>query len=457
MKPKTTLILVVVLAVVGLFYYFWGVKGEAERQLREEQASLLIPVEQDSVNSVAIIQHGDSIITYRRVNGTWQITFPVVTGADQDKINRNLEAYLTAEKNRTIATELTDLKPYGLDKPQAEIHLTYNDTAQAVLLIGDENPTQSGVFVKRGDHPGIYTSDKKLLTEGNKQLFDLRDRSLLHFAQDEISKIILNREGQSNLEFTKVGNTWRINEPQVRLQNSQVTALLRSLSSGQAQKYFEERADNLGAYGIDRPSILVSLFRNDSTRAATLAIGNPVDDLESPKYYAKDLERPMVFSVNNALVNKLQQTAFNFQDKKLFDFNRNQVTDIEITWEDTTYQLTKIDTAWQLIQPVASLADQQKAEGLARTLSTLRLDDAETFSESPLAQYGLNNPWLQVTFGISGSEFDGFLIGKTVGDNMRYVKLQSSPYVYKIKESKVREFQVTSGGLIQEALSGSVN
>ena len=235
MKPKTTLILLAVMAGIGLFYWFWGVRGEAERERQEDLANRIVPVDADSVTEVTIVQNGDSVLTYKRQNDQWQIIHPVITEADQDKVESNLNAYLDAEKKRTIASELTDLKPYGLDRPQVSVHITYNDTGKTVLYVGDQNPTQSGVFVKREKSPGIYTTAKKVLTEGQKDLFDLRDRSILHFARNDVNKIILTRNDGTKLEFKKLGGDWRLSDPHIRIRNSQISSILSNLSSGTAQ------------------------------------------------------------------------------------------------------------------------------------------------------------------------------------------------------------------------------
>lgn len=157
----------------------------------------------------------------------------------------------------------------------------------------------------------------------------------------------------------------------------------------------------------------------------------------------------MVFSVRNNVASKLNQPIFDFQDKTLFDINRNQVTDITIQRQDSTYQLTEIDTVWQLTSPVQGTVEEDEATTLARKLSTLRMDELETYAEAAsLPRYGLDTPWLKIEFKISGSTFDGLVVGDSAGNDMRYMKLVSLPYIYKIKESKLTDFQVSSGDLI---------
>ncbi len=450
MKPKTTLILFVFLIAVGAFYWLWGIKGQEQRERQQELAGRILPIEQNTVNQVALVQKGDTTVVYEHKDDQWTITHPVQTGANQTGIETNLNAFLEAERKRTIATELTDLKPYGLDKPQAEVIVTYNDTGKVSLLIGNENPTGSSVYAKRNDGPSIYTTNTNIISQGKKGLFDLRDRSIARFDRNAITKIVISQENGQTLEFNKMNGDWRLAEPQVKAQNSQVSSVLSGLATMQAQQYFEESPANLDAYGLDTPRILVSLFTNDTTRTAAVQIGNPVDDSDSPDYYARDLSRPMVFSVSTNVVNNIRKTPFEFQDKGLFDINSGQVTDIEVTWQDTTYQLSKIDTAWKVMQPVDEPGDPEKAQRMARSLSNLRVDSLASYDQTDPALYGLDTPWMEVHFHISGSEFDGFAVGDPAKGERRYISTDSSPYVYEIRSSKLTEFQISLNDLVRE-------
>lgn len=450
MKPKTTLILFILLIAVGAFYWFWGIKGQEKRERQQELANRILPIQQDAVNQVALVQEGDTTVVYEHTDDEWTITHPVQTGADETNIETNLNAFLEAEQKRIIATELTDLKPYGLDRPQAEVIITYNDTGKVSLLIGNENPAGSSVYAKRNDGPSIYTTNTNIISQGKKGLFDLRDRSIAKFDRNAITRIVISREDGQALEFNKMDGGWRLAEPQVRAQNSQVSGVLSGLATRQVQQYVEETPVNLDAYGLDTPRILVSLFTNDTTRTAAVQIGNPVDDSGSPDYYARDLSRPMIFSVSSNVVNNIRKTPFEFQDKGLFDINSGQVTDIEVAWQDTTYQVSRIDTAWKVMQPVEGPADSDKAQRMARSLSNLQVDSLGSYTQTDPALYGLDTPWMEVHFHISGSEFDGFTVGNPANGERRYISTDSSPYVYEIGSSKLNEFQISLDDLVQE-------
>lgn len=440
MKPKTTLYLFIALIVLGLVYYFWDVKGAAEREIRKERANSLITVDQDSVGQVTLYHHGDKALTYQRENGQWRITYPVNTGAEQGNITSSLSTILDAKKDRTISDQLTDLKPYGLDNPQVKVEITYSDTGHAVLLIGDENPTSTSVFVKRGNSDAVYTSKKNLLAQANKGLADLRDKSVLHFTVNDITRFTIDRKSGRDLEFRKYGGDWRIEGLNISANNSTIQTTIRRLASSSFVEVSAETDKNPAKYGLNNPEATAKLYTNDSTQVAALVVGDESNpDNSNPNYYVRDLSRPMVFTVRHSTVENLLKSAYDLQDTQLFKVSGPQITAFQITWEDTTYQFTRPDSVWKTVgRQVNTPRMNQMADGL----SGLHYDGLASYNPKSPAAYGFNHPWMVVRFDVSGSEFDGFTVGKEAGDGLRYIKLDSSPYVYKIKETKLERYKV---------------
>ncbi len=456
MKPKTTLILFVILIGAGVFYWLWGIQSKEKRERKQEMAQRIIPVEEEQVNRVALFREGDSSVVYQREEDTWEITYPVRTGANTSNVESNLSAFLEAEKTRILTEESTDLTPYGLANPGSEAHIYYADTGKAEMLIGEENPTQSGIFAKLGDSPTVYLTNSNIQTQAVKTLFDLRDRSIVTFDRNTISKIIMEKQDGSVLELNKVNGNWRMAEPQIKVTQSEVNSILSSIQNGQAQQYYEEMAMNLDDYGLQNPNITVSFFSNDTTRAAALVFGDPIDDSDSPQYYAKDMTRPMVFSVNNNVYSNVDQEPFEFQDKDVFDVSRNQISDVTIHWSDTIYTLSKIDTAWQITGPIQELANDERVNEILDQINALRLDEPGSYENTSLSLYGLTDPWMEIEFKVGGSDLNGISVGSATGEGMRYIKTHSSPYIYKIQIGKLEEFQVTLDDLIKSTSADSV-
>ena len=89
-------------------------------------------------------------------------------------------------------------------------------------------------------------------------------------------------------------------------------------------------------YGLDKPAATVRV--TSGSAQAGLAIGKSAGD---GVVYAKDLSRPMVFTVESALLDELKKPADDFRVKDLFDARAFNTTRIEITRNGQTAAFEK--------------------------------------------------------------------------------------------------------------------
>jgi hypothetical protein len=89
-------------------------------------------------------------------------------------------------------------------------------------------------------------------------------------------------------------------------------------------------------FGLDKPQTVATVGVG-STRAS-LAIGGKKDD---GSVYARDLSRPMVFTVESSLVDDLKKTADDLRSKDIFEFRAFNARSIDLTWKGVTYTFAK--------------------------------------------------------------------------------------------------------------------
>ena len=125
---------------------------------------------------------------------------------------------------------------------------------------------------------------------------------------------------------------------------------------------------------------------------AGLAIGKSAGE---GVVYAKDLSRPMVFTVESALLDELKKPADDFRVKDLFDARSFNTTRIEIVRNGQTIALEKEKgkAAWKQVAPSAKAADAGKVEALLTALTSAR---ATSFVDK-IAGTGLETPELTVS------------------------------------------------------------
>src|ERR1019366_6938569 len=118
----------------------------------------------------------------------------------------------------------------GLTNPQLDVSVIRKDGKTDELLIGDDTPTNAGSYAKLASDPHVYTVASFVKSGVDKGLNDLRDKRLLTFDSDKLTRVELQAKGQP-VEFGKNNrNEWQILKPRpLRADGSQVETLINKL------------------------------------------------------------------------------------------------------------------------------------------------------------------------------------------------------------------------------------
>ena len=212
----------------------------------------------------------------------------------------------------------------------------------------------------------------------DKSTFDLRDKTILDFERDDLDRLEIT-SADDTIRFTKDGDDWQLAEPWgVRADFGTVESLLGSLTSGRMQSVEAESADDLTPYGLSDPHLTVSI--NTGSATAALHIG---DESPGGHRYGRDASRPLIFTIDAALLATLEREAGEYRRKDLFGFRAFNATRLEVERSEGTIAIEKVeaetddgDDTWRQVAPESADLDQDKVNDLLRQLSGLR---AESF------------------------------------------------------------------------------
>jgi len=100
---------------------------------------------------------------------------------------------LTSDK--LIEPNATDLKGFGLDQPTLDVSVMRKDGKTDRLLIGDDTPNGSGSYAKLAGDARVFTVSSTVKSTLDKRPDDLRDKRLLTFDGDKLSRVELAGKG----------------------------------------------------------------------------------------------------------------------------------------------------------------------------------------------------------------------------------------------------------------------
>jgi len=342
MRFRGLLVAVVLLAALGVGLYFSNKEkaAEAAKPPSDTPPKILALTEGD-ITKVAIKKKGSDETDLEKANGKWQITSPKPYAVDQDTVNQLVAAAANVSSDRVVEDKTSNLSGYGFNSPALEMDITGKGGKVSKLKFGDDTPTNSGAYAMLEGDPRVFTVASYVRTSFDKSLNDLRDKRLLTFAQDKLSRVELMAKKQ-DIEFGRDKDQWQIVKPKpLRADGLQVDEMLRKVKDAKMDLTVsdDDAKKAAAAFASGMPVAIVKL--TDPSGTQQIEVRKNKDD-----YYAKSSIVQGVFKSTPELGTGVDKSLDDFRNKKLFDFGFNDPTKIDVHVNGKAYSFQKGGDDW---------------------------------------------------------------------------------------------------------------
>ena len=351
------------------------------------------------------IANGAKILELQRDATTklWRITRPLEARADNPRIND----LLTQLQNYRVTQFVTDdpkadLESFGLQPPELELALGQNTNVVLALQFG-KSPTNKTdqVLVRRAGQSGVGLIAKEQLAPWHGSPEDFRDRRLVDLAATQFDQIEARGAGSFILERT-TNNLWRVTSPEdLAADTALVRDWLGALGGLQATQFVKSvvTEPDLPNYGL-APSAVQFILRDGATNMAELHFSAPQSD---GKIFARRTDETSVYAVRPEDVRNLNATAWQFRDRRLWNFSENEVTRIVVKQRGITRELVRSGTNQWAFAPgsqgiINTFAVEETAHRLGELTATAWVDRGE--ANRARYGFGVNDGGMQIAFDV---------------------------------------------------------
>jgi hypothetical protein len=420
--------LLIVLIALGGYLYFVDSKRTPGGD--DEKREKVFAVEADAIDEISIKSEAGERTTVRKSGTAWQIVAPVTGQPDEAEISGLTSNLASLEIQRVVEENAENLEEFGLADPRIEVAFKANGQ-QHRLQIGQKSPTGTNLYARLNDEKKVILISSYLDSTFNRSTFDLRDKSVLKVDRDKVDALEIGT-GTRAVRFTKADGEWRLTAPAgARADFSGVESLVGRLSSAQMKSIAAAEIPDLEKYGLDKPAATIRL--GTGSAQASLALGGAADE---GTVYARDLSRPLVFTVESSLLDELKKDPGEFREKDLFDARSFNATRIELTrgGQVAAFEKQKAknkegqeEEKWRQVLPSERDVDSAKVDSLVSSVTAVR---ADSFVEST-AKTGLDTPDLSVLIKFDeGRKEDRVAFGRSGSD--AYASRSGEPGAAKI-------------------------
>ncbi len=244
----------------------------------------------------AVLERGPRKAVFAKAEGTWKMTGPLAAPAEQAELDDliNLVARLRADE--LVAEKPADLKPYGLDRPEASWRFRAGDQEVLHLLIGAREPNGERRHAKLGGGDLVFLLDAGL---SEKLLAEYRGRAVWAEPPDAAQAEGFKASGRNPFALERDGAGWKVvGKPDVRVNARTVNDTVAAFASLRVLRYVQDKDADPKLYGLEPPQTVLEVQTPAGPRA--LHVGR-TEGL-SRRYYARvpDKDRSDVFVLSEA-------------------------------------------------------------------------------------------------------------------------------------------------------------
>jgi Domain of unknown function (DUF4340) len=251
---------------------------------------------------------------------------------------------------------------------------------------------------------GLYFSNKEKAAEAAKPPADASPK-ILALNEGDITKIVLKKKGAEPLELDRANGKWQITSPKAYPADQDAAIQLGyAAATVNADSVVDNKASNLGTYGLNSPSLEVDVTGKGGN-VSKLLFGD--DTPTNSGSYAMLEGSPKVYTVASYAKTGLDKSPNDLRDKRLLTFDQDKLSQVELVaqnkgkTQDIIFGRDK--DHWQIVKPKPYRADGSQVDDMLRKLKdakmdlTLSDDDAKKAaaafaSGAPLATVKLTDP-----------------------------------------------------------------
>ena len=424
-------ILTALVAALGIYLYAY----ERPNLEREAAEANLLDVETDAVTALTLT-FPDRTIALERRDDRWTLTAPVEDTADATQVRSLLGSLMAAKIAKTLDDLPDDLSDFGLATPEPVIRLTAGDTPAIEIRVGRNTSIGNKTYVQMGDDDAVHLTQSNLRVALDKKATDFRDKQLLTFEDDAVSRVVIRGAEREPLTLERVdANAWTIEPGGLPADLTEVRSYLSSLRSTRAVGFPDDLPEDPAASGFDAPHLTVAIFTDDPSAAhATLQIGNERQEGEQTQVYAKRAGRDTIVTLGQWSLRSLDQGVNHFRDKTVLGFDLEHVG--KATFDRTAGDglvLERNDAGgWALVGSPRVL-EQAAVTRLLTDLRDLKGSDVVAESDVDLAAFGLDTPELRIVLSDRGGEPIGTVL-LTRRDDKYYTSAVGAEVVYETRD-----------------------
>jgi Domain of unknown function (DUF4340) len=297
-----------------------------EKKVDDLRDRELMAFKVDDVRKLVIERSGGQTIEVDRSGDKWNIVKPAKYAADPTNVRQVLSALANARVADFISDAPSSVTQYGLEQPRLTVAVyAGKENARQSLLFGYKQSEQGkdGIYVRRGERTPVYTVHPYVMSDVDKSVFELRDKTVLGIAPAKVQRFTI---ATLNAKFTverASPSKWQVSDGKKGDADTPVVErFLNTLHFLKGSAIVEDPMTDPKQFGMDKPTEEITLIAKDGKplgwiKLAKLAEapvkGGTPPSPRSYEYYVTSSAGTAVYAIDDYTFDQLNKTADEFR------------------------------------------------------------------------------------------------------------------------------------------------
>lgn len=392
---KTALAIVIFVLLALYAYFVEHKKAQEEATKKEEETKVVKDVKKEDITQIKITHKDGKTIELVKENDKFVIKSPVVTDTDKNVVDTILSTLETL-KSTVRFRDNERLSNYGLTTPSLTIEYRLSNGNTKKLLCGLRNDFDGKYYMKFEDSDEIFMIEGYVKGNLDKDLYNLRDKSVFKVETNEIKKIEYKIKDLVYI-FEQKDKMWEMLSPQkVRADDDEINRLKNSIKNLNAKAFYEDKV-NLAEFGLDKTDEYLKVYKGQDMSVSLINISKKKDESGNEKVFVMRQNTNVPIEVDSSFYKDLDKTPFDYTFKKILDFERDNIFKIELIDGENklTFVKEQTDTSsdWFYLDGEAKRkVKYYKVSSLLYFLNDTKATKMITANPILIKKYGLDKP-----------------------------------------------------------------
>jgi len=349
-----------------------------------------------------VLTNGTKVIELRgnATNHLWRMIRPFPARADTDRITDALQHLQTARVTQFVTDDAkADLTAFGLQPADLNLWLGRGSNYAGAILIGKTLTNDSTqVFVKREGWNAVMTTAREPLLPWRNSVNYFRDSHLLELTAPVAE---LEVHGPDNFTLQRQGsNNWQIAGEKFPADAENVQLFIKTLAGLRVPEsgFVKDvvTAPDLPTYGLETPArqiILRSAAGDTNSVMVQLSFGTN----QNNEVFVRRADEDFVYAVTVEDFNRLPELAWEFRERRIWDFTEGDMAQITLHQNGSTRQIVHTGlNKWSLAAGSQGIINPPAIEETAHRFGGLTATGWVGRNVTEPEKFGLNTNNLQI-------------------------------------------------------------